>query len=88
MTPAAPPANAASHPYVLGAGDEIEVDVPHLAVTVTLGPDGVIAFPLISPVKAAGKTTAQLAGELTSMYSKVLDAPSVAVFVRQYRVKR
>jgi polysaccharide biosynthesis/export protein len=88
VTPVDPSGNAAPGAYVLGAGDQIEVTVPHLTVTVTLGPDGVIALPLISPVNAAGKTTAQLASELTSMYSKVLDAPLVTVFVRQYRVKR
>lgn len=74
--------------YVLGPGDQIEVNVPHLAVTVTIDPDGVIALPLISPVKAAGKTTAQLASDLTALYSRVLDAPSVTVFVRQYRLNR
>jgi Polysaccharide biosynthesis/export protein len=88
VTPVSPLGNAAPEAYVLGTGDQIEVTVPHLAVTVTLGPDGVIALPLISPVKAAGKTTAQLASELTSMYAKVLDAPSVTVFVRQYRLNR
>ncbi len=74
--------------YILGPGDQIEVNVPHLAVTVTIDPDGVIALPLISPVKAAGKTTAQLASDLTTMYSRVLNAPSVTVFVRQYRTQR
>jgi hypothetical protein len=74
--------------YVLGPGDQIEVNVPNLSVTVTIDPDGVIALPLISPIRAAGRTTSQLASELTTMYSSVLNAPSVTVFVRQYRVNR
>ena len=82
------PSSGAAEGYVLGAGDQIEVNVPHLAAIVTLGPDGMIALPLISPVRAVGKTTAQLASELTGAYAKVLDAPSVTVFVRQYRMKR
>jgi polysaccharide biosynthesis/export protein len=82
------PAPKGPDAYVLGPGDQIEVHVPNLAVTVTIDPDGVIALPLISPVKAAGKTTAQLASDLTAMYSRVLNAPSVTVFVRQYRTNR
>jgi polysaccharide biosynthesis/export protein len=75
--------------YVLGPGDQIEITVfgePDLSRTVTIKPDGVIGLPLISQVKAAGKTAAQLEAELTRMYSMYLKAPSVSVLVRQFRM--
>ena len=86
VTQGTPPASAVPEAYVLGPGDQIEVNVPHLAATVTIKPDGLIALPLISEIKAAGKTTAQLASDLKTVYSRFLDAPSVTVFVLQYRM--
>ena len=74
---------------MLGAGDQIEVNVfgePDLSRTVTIKTDGIIALPLINQVKAAGKTAAQLEGDLTRMYGKYLKAPSVSVLVRQFRM--
>lgn len=71
--------------YVLGSGDQIEVNVPDLIITVTIRPDGMIALPLINQVKAAGKTAAQLEFTLTRMYSTYLKAPSITVLVRQFR---
>jgi polysaccharide export outer membrane protein len=87
--PAAAPSHAAPDNYVLGPGDQIEVDVfgePDLTRMVTIKPDGVIALPLINQVTAAGKTAAQLEAELTRLYAKYLKAPSVAVLVRQFRM--
>jgi polysaccharide export outer membrane protein len=75
--------------YVLGPGDQIEVNVfgeSDLTRMVTIRPDGIIALPLINQVTAAGKTAAQLEAELTSMYAKYLKAPSVAVLVHQFRM--
>lgn len=51
-------------------------------LTVTIDPAGVITLPMIGPVRAAGKTPEQLASDLTVMYSRVLQAPSVTVLVR------
>jgi polysaccharide export outer membrane protein len=85
----AAPRPAAPDNYVLGPGDQIEVDVfgePDLTRMVTIKPDGVIALPLINQVTAAGKTAAQLEAELTRMYAKYLKTPSVAVLVRQFRM--
>lgn len=75
--------------YILGAGDQIEINVfgePDLSRTVTIKPDGVIALPLINQVRAAGKTAGQLEAELTKRYAKYLKAPSVSVLVRQFRM--
>jgi polysaccharide biosynthesis/export protein len=91
--PAAPTPAPPSPPdnYVLGAGDQIEVNVfgePDLSRTVTIKPDGVVALPLINQVKAGGKTAAQLEVELTKLYARFLRAPSVSVIVRQFRMHR
>jgi len=75
--------------YVLGSGDQIEVNVfgePDLTRTVTIKPDGIIALPLINQVTATGKTAAQLEAELTRLYSKYLKKPSVSILVRQFRM--
>ncbi len=75
--------------YILGPGDQIEIDVfgePDLSRTVTIKPDGIIALPLINQVKAAGKTAVQLEAELTRMYAKYLKAPLVSILVRQFRM--
>ncbi len=83
--PAAPPS------YVLGPGDEIDVQVfsePDLSRATTIKPDGTIALPLINEVRAAGKTTAQLEADLVKMYSKFVKSPLVTVVVRQLRADR
>ena len=91
--PPPPPATSTSTTtpdnYVLGNGDQIEIDVlgePDLSRTVTIKPDGIISLPLINQVKVMGKTVSQLEAELVRMYSKYLKAPTVSVLVRQFRV--
>ncbi|MDQ7844112.1 MAG: SLBB domain-containing protein [Armatimonadota bacterium] len=77
--------------YILGPGDTIDIMVygePDLTRTVTIKPDGAISLPLLGEVKAAGKTTTQLANELARLYSKYLKSPSVSVTVREFRVDR
>lgn len=88
----APPAGTspvAPDNYILGPGDQLEVNVfgePDLTRMVTIKPDGVIALPLINQVTAAGKTAAQLEAELARRYAQYLKTPSVAVLVRQFRM--
>lgn len=77
--------------YLLGPGDTVEITVfgePELSRTVTIKPDGTISLPLIGEVMAAGKTTTQLASELTALYRKYLKAPSISVVIREFRVER
>lgn len=77
--------------YVLGPGDTIEVVVygePDLSRTVTIKPDGAISLPLLGEVKAAGRTTTQLAADLSKLYTKYLKQPSIIVTVREFRVDR
>ena len=87
--PAASAAPAVPDNYILGPGDQIEINVfgePDLSRIVAIKPDGVIALPLVNQVTAAGKTAPQLEAELTRMYAKFLKAPSISVLVRQFRM--
>lgn len=83
--PAAPPAMAyaeASPQYRFFPGDEIDVTVfsaPELTRTVTVGPDGRIALPLIAPVRAADLTAAELHDALIAAYAGQLRTPELAV---------
>ncbi len=73
--------------YTLVPGDTIEILVlgdPDLSRTVTIKPDGTIALPLIGEIRAGGRTTSQLAGELVRRYSRYLKAPSITVSVREF----
>jgi polysaccharide export outer membrane protein len=77
--------------YVLGPGDTIEIAVygeADLSRTVTVKPDGAVSLPLLGEVKAAGRTTTQLAADLAKLYTKYLRQPSVSVTVREFRVDR
>jgi protein involved in polysaccharide export with SLBB domain len=78
----------AAEPYRLGAGDAI--DVRHrlntqLNESVTILPDGQIDLPGISgSIAAAGRTPAELAGELQSAYAPIVQqADTISVIVRQ-----
>ncbi len=73
--------------YTLVPGDTIEILVlgePDLSRTVTIKPDGSIALPLIGEIRAGGRTTSQLAGELVRRYARYLKTPSITVAVREF----
>ncbi|MDX2275344.1 MAG: polysaccharide biosynthesis/export family protein [Hyphomonadaceae bacterium] len=68
--------------YRFFPGDEIEVTVfsaPELTRTVTVGPDGRIALPLIAPVRAADLTAAELHDALIAAYASQLRTPELSV---------
>jgi polysaccharide export outer membrane protein len=73
--------------YRFFPGDEIEVIVfsaPELTRTVTVGPDGRIALPLIEPVRAADMTAADLHDALIAAYSRQLRAPEISVTPKSF----
>jgi polysaccharide export outer membrane protein len=75
--------------YLIGAGDLLEVNVFDLAEMnrkVRVGASGFIQLPLIGAVKAAGRSEAQLAEEISGRLSKdYLQNPQVDVFVEEYK---
>jgi polysaccharide biosynthesis/export protein PslD len=69
--------------YVFFPGDKIEVQVaaaPELSRTGPVGPDGRISLPLIGPVMAAYKSTAQLQAEVAQKLEPILLSPKVQVY--------
>ena len=68
--------------YRFYPGDEVEItnySAPSLTRTVTIGPDGRIALPMIAPVRAADLNEAQLEAVLVAAYSSQLRTPEIDV---------
>lgn len=73
--------------YRFYPGDEIEITIfsaPELSRTVTVGPDGRVALPLIGAVRAADLTAAELHDALVAAYAAQLRTPELTVAPRAY----
>jgi len=73
--------------YRFYPGDEIEITVfsaPELTRTVTVGPDGRVALPLVGAVRAADLTAEELHDALVSGYAAHLRMPELTVTPRSY----
>lgn len=91
VSPSIAQPSPAQEAYILGPGDTLDIVVygePDLFRTVTVKPDGAVSLALLGEVKAAGRTTTQLAADLTRLYGKYLKQPSISVTVREFRVDR
>jgi polysaccharide export outer membrane protein len=79
--------SAAAGDYRIGPQDTLEIavfQVENLTRTLQVDTSGQIDFPLLGAVTAAGKTTAELAEEMSrGLGQRYLQAPHVSVFVRQ-----
>jgi polysaccharide export outer membrane protein len=72
--------------YRIGREDVLEVVVwrePELSRVVPVRPDGKISLPLAGEVEAAGRTPAELQGELTKALGAYIRDAAVAVLVRE-----
>ena len=72
--------------YVIGPGDVLEISVwrdEALTQSVTVLPDGRIAFPLIGEVEAADRTVAELKEELEERIGRFVPDPVLSVSVKQ-----
>lgn len=72
--------------YTLGPGDKIELEVLNEAGTRTetfVTPDSKIYFDLLPGISVAGKTTAQVQGELEAGLARYYKQPQVAVTLRE-----
>jgi polysaccharide export outer membrane protein len=77
--------------YIIGASDNISVTVfkePTLSSSLLVRPDGMISMPLLGDVKAAGKTTTQLADDITARLKKYVQDPNVTVVLGQVNSKK
>lgn len=73
-----------SDAYKIGVGDQLEISVwrdAELSRQVTVLSDGKISIPLVGETLAAGKTTDQLAKELTDKLTSFVRNPQVTVIV-------
>jgi polysaccharide export outer membrane protein len=70
--------------YLIGEEDVLQISVwgnQELSVQVPVRPDGMISFPLVGDVKAAGLTPKELKTELERQLSNFVKAPTVSVMV-------
>lgn len=78
--------NTVSSDYIIGAEDVLEITVwrnQDLSKVVQVRPDGRFSMPVIRDVTAVGKTTSQLADELTKKLKEYVQNPVVAISVRE-----
>jgi polysaccharide export outer membrane protein len=77
--------NTVSSDYIIGAEDVLEITVwrnQDLSKVVQVRPDGRFSLPVIRDVVAVGKTTSQLADELTKKLKEYVQNPMVAISAR------
>ena len=88
----APTKEVGAENYLLGAGDVLTVGVWGLedlqVKELVVRPDGKIAFPLVGEVQAAGVSTEELTGILTTGLSEYVKNPKVTVNVFKYHTTR
>lgn len=82
------PRNAGAADYVIGVEDVLQISVwmhPELERSVTVNTDGIIVFPPIGEIKAAGMTSKQLSEKLGDRLSTYLrQTATVTVTVSQF----
>jgi len=89
QTPVADPGPAAAEepgPYYVAPGDVLRIAVwkePELSTDVFVRLDGMITVSVVGDVRAAGKTTEQIATEVRTKLRSVLEVPQVTVTVSQ-----
>lgn len=85
----ATPSRAADNAYLLGSGDQIKITVfgeTDLSGQYEIDGSGVVAFPLVGEVKAAGGTARDLEKRIKSKLSDgYLKNPTVSIEVLTYR---
>ncbi|MFK8020291.1 MAG: XrtA/PEP-CTERM system exopolysaccharide export protein [Pseudomonadales bacterium] len=78
--------NYSEQPYVLGVGDELDIQVwrnPDLSTSVPVRPDGRISTPLVGDIIAAGVTAEDLGRTIEDKLSQYIRNPQVTVVVTQ-----
>ena len=79
---------AAADSYKLNPGDEVEISVwneENLQKTITVLPDGMISFPLVGHLQAAGKSAAEIEMTITGKLDAYIADPEVNVTVTSTR---
>jgi polysaccharide export outer membrane protein len=77
-----------SEKYIIGALDTLTIFVwrnPELGAKVQVRPDGMITTPLITDLKAVGKTPAQLADDIRVALTQYIEDPRVSVMIDSFQ---
>lgn len=77
--------------YTIGAGDEIEVQVPthaELQGHHVVGPDGKITLPIVGSISVSGQTREGAAQAITAAFDQYYTEPHVAIQVTKYGSNR
>ncbi len=85
--PAPAEATTQEHPYVIGAGDTVNIIVsrnPELSMSVPVRPDGMISTPLVDELVAQGKNSTQLARDIEKQLGKYVRDPVVTVIITSF----
>lgn len=85
--PLAENTEVATHDYLIGPGDEIDIIVwrnPEVSMVVPVRPDGKITTPLVEDLIASGKNSTQLARDIEEALSKYIQQPVVTVIVKRF----
>jgi polysaccharide biosynthesis/export protein len=72
--------------FIIGNDDVLAINVwkePDLSKQIPVRSDGKISLPLIGDIQAAGRTPAQLEGDITERLKNFITDPQVAVIVQQ-----
>lgn len=78
---------AGSANYRIGPADLLDLSVyqeADLSRRVRVGPDGIVTFPLIGPVKVGGLDVAGAEAAITDKLRRFLINPQVSVFIKEY----
>ncbi len=79
---------AAADSYKLNPGDQVEISVwneENLQKTITVLPDGMISFPLVGHLQAAGKSAAEIETTIAAKLDAYIADPEVNVTVTSTR---
>lgn len=75
--------------YILGPGDILSIiflEANEFSGDYSIGPDGLMYFPEIGPLKASKLTIAELEQKLKREYQRFLVNPSFSIYILNYRV--
>jgi len=78
-------------PYVIAAGDKLEISVygdPDLTRQIPVRPDGKISFTFVGDVQAAGRSIEDLRDDLTKRLSAYLRNPEVTVIAQDFGAQK
>ncbi|MDD5089352.1 MAG: polysaccharide export protein [Candidatus Wallbacteria bacterium] len=77
--------------YLIGPEDRVRIYVerhPEVTVSVPVGPDGFISFPMLGNIEVTGMTREELQEKLTGMLKKYYKKPMVSVMIEEYNSYR